>query len=170
MEALPKGIRVFFQSGLSAMINTLSTYRPLCFWKMWTTWHRKMMIHICHKWMHFQPFPEAQVHWMLLEDCLSRYKLFLSPFPLHRLLSGRESHTCMKRMTYQKWETSQRIQTQLFSCVLSLWVILVLMKRTNIFVQQLWHPFGGVWGWKAVMSMPGEVILQKSRNISHDEN
>lgn len=71
MEALPRGIGVFFQSELSARINTLNTYRPLCFQKMWTTWHRKTIICICHKLMHFQPFSKAWVHQILLEDGLS---------------------------------------------------------------------------------------------------
>lgn len=36
MEPVPKGIRVFFQRGLSAVINIMSTYCPLCYQKMWT--------------------------------------------------------------------------------------------------------------------------------------
>lgn len=81
MEALPKGIRVFFQSGLSAVINTLSTYCPLCYQKMWTTWNRKTIIHIRDKQMQFQPFSKVWVHRILLEEYHYRSKLSFSSFP-----------------------------------------------------------------------------------------
>lgn len=55
MEALPQGVRVFFQSWSSAMINTLTTYCPLCYQKM-RTWHRKTIICACHKLMQFHLF------------------------------------------------------------------------------------------------------------------
>lgn len=87
METLPQGIRVFFQSWLSAMTNTLSTCCPLCYQKMRTR-QRKTIIHTCHKLMQFQLFCKPWVHQMLLQkDCLNRFKLFLFYFlPPDRLL------------------------------------------------------------------------------------
>lgn len=80
MEALPKGIRVFFQSGISAVINTLSTYCPLWYQKMWTTWYGKTIIRICHKLMQFQPSSQVRVRQILLEEYHYGSKLPLSSF------------------------------------------------------------------------------------------
>lgn len=101
MEALSKGTSVFFQSGLSAMINALRTRRLLCYQKMWTTWHRKMVIHICHKLMQFQIFSKARIHQMLPEHCINRQIVpFFFSFLL-RMLSGWESYVSTKRITLE---------------------------------------------------------------------
>lgn len=100
---------------------------------MWATWHRKPIIHICHRLMHFQPFPRPAC----IECCLKTVSVIhTAPFSfsfLYRLLSGRGSHAFMKRIMYQKWETTQRTQYQLFTYVLGFWIVLILRKWANIF-------------------------------------
>jgi hypothetical protein len=67
MEIFPEGIRIFFQSGLSAMIkNSENISSTMLSKKMWTIWHREMIIHICHKLMWFQPFSKSCIHQMML--------------------------------------------------------------------------------------------------------
>ena len=150
MEALPRGIGVFFQSELSAMINTLNTYHPLCFQKMWTTWHRKKIICICHKRMHFQPLSEARVYQILLEDGLSDPNCpFLLFLPAQIVIWERITYI-YKENNLSEMGNCSEIQTQLFPYVLSFWVILVLRRDGQIsFSQQFSEPFGRVWEAKS---------------------
>lgn len=77
---------------------------------------------------------------------------------LHGLLSGRESHACIKRIPYQKWETVQRIQrlncSHMCSDSESFW----FSGNGQIsFSQQFSEPFGSVREAKTAMNMHREV-------------